>query len=161
MGSNYKFRKVVAFCPANSLLFYVKLTNLPYVITYILLFTFKSLFINNRKPFEVKKSKETDDKEKENVILMEEFEDDDFDSLQQETEAAEIEKVTSLESSMAAFSTNIYILFVCRIRGVECGEQDVSGLRNTNLEESKVVLVVNDQFAISESQLEAQILSLK
>ncbi|GBM18845.1 hypothetical protein AVEN_203119-1 [Araneus ventricosus] len=46
------------------------------------------------KPFDFKygRKQETDDEKEENMTLMEEFEDEDFGFLQQETEDAEIEE---------------------------------------------------------------------
>ncbi|GBN93233.1 hypothetical protein AVEN_136266-1 [Araneus ventricosus] len=70
-------------------------------------------FVNNDlKPFDFKygRKQETDDEKEENVILMVESEYEDFDSFQQEMEAAEIEEIISLESSMVDFSTNMLIL---------------------------------------------------
>ncbi|GBL86747.1 hypothetical protein AVEN_95994-1 [Araneus ventricosus] len=44
---------------------------------------------------------------------------------------------------------------VFRIVGVDNSELDVTGLTSTNLTTSKFVLVVKDQFAISESQIKS------
>ncbi|GBM13652.1 hypothetical protein AVEN_229613-1 [Araneus ventricosus] len=108
-------------------------------------------------------------KTKKGYLLMEESEDQDFGSFQQETGAAEMEEVICLESSMADLSTNRFVLinnvggaimkthysYVCGIQGVGGGELDMRGLMTTNLAKSKFVSVINDQFAISESQLKA------
>ncbi|GBL95892.1 hypothetical protein AVEN_227132-1 [Araneus ventricosus] len=68
---------------------------------------------------------------------------------------------------MVDFSINLYV-FICKLRGVRmkayysyvCGIQEVdggeyvmTGLRTTNLAKSEFVSMVNDKFAISESQL--------
>ncbi|GBO46531.1 hypothetical protein AVEN_156237-1 [Araneus ventricosus] len=113
---------------------------------------------------------ETDDEKEKNLILMEEFKKEDFGCFQQETEAAKMVEVIYLKSSSRAeFSTNIcalivnvggarmnvYYSCVCGIQGVGDDELDMTGLRTTNLAKSKFVSVVNDQFAISESQLKA------
>ncbi|GBM19645.1 hypothetical protein AVEN_107312-1 [Araneus ventricosus] len=54
---------------------------------------------NDMKPFDFKygRKQETDDEKEKNMILLEESEDEDFGSLQQETEAAEMEEVMYLE----------------------------------------------------------------
>ncbi|GBL90055.1 hypothetical protein AVEN_135425-1 [Araneus ventricosus] len=97
------------------------------------------------------------------------MEKDNFDSLQQEMKTMAIAEVTYLESPMAHFSTNMYILinnigdaimnthysYVYRTNGVDGGELDVTGWRNTNLVQSKFVLLMNNQFAISESQIKS------
>ncbi|GBM31253.1 hypothetical protein AVEN_223450-1 [Araneus ventricosus] len=94
-------------------------------------------------------------------MSMEEFEDNDFESFQQEMVAAEIEEITYLESSLADSSTNMYIFviggarvkihysYARRIDGADGGELDETGLRSTSLAKSKFALVVNDQFEIS------------
>ncbi|GBL78997.1 hypothetical protein AVEN_48957-1 [Araneus ventricosus] len=121
------------------------------------------------KPFNFKygRKQETDDEKEENVILMEESEDEDFDSFQQEMETAEMEEVIYLGSSTVEFSKNMFVLidnvgssrmkahylYVCRIQEVDGDEYDMTDLRITNLDKSKFDSVVNDQFAISESQL--------
>ncbi|GBM29273.1 hypothetical protein AVEN_155226-1 [Araneus ventricosus] len=80
-----------------------------------------------------------------------------------------VEEVIYLESSMVDFSTNMFVLidnvggdkmkehysYVCGIQEVVDGEYYMTDLRTTNLAKSKFVSVVNDQFAISESQLKA------
>ncbi|GBN44172.1 hypothetical protein AVEN_168929-1 [Araneus ventricosus] len=53
---------------------------------------------------------ETDDEKEENVLLIEESEDENFGCFKQGMEAAEIEEVIYLESSMADFSTNMFVL---------------------------------------------------
>ncbi|GBM39635.1 hypothetical protein AVEN_251563-1 [Araneus ventricosus] len=100
-------------------------------------------FVNNDlKLFDFKygRKQETDDEKVENVMLMVESEDEDFDSFQQEMEAVEMEKVIYLESSMVYFSTNLLVLidsvagarmkahylYVCVIQ-VEGGEYDTAG----------------------------------
>ncbi|GBM03482.1 hypothetical protein AVEN_95383-1 [Araneus ventricosus] len=84
-------------------------------------------------------------------------------------EAAEMEEVIYLESSMVDFSTSVFVLiynlggsrmkahhsYVCGIQEYDGGEYDTTGLRTTNLAKSKFVSVLNDQFAISQSQLKA------
>ncbi|GBN01589.1 hypothetical protein AVEN_36435-1 [Araneus ventricosus] len=98
-----------------------------------------------------------------------ESEDENSASFQQEMEPVEMEKVIYLELSMADFSTNLFVLihtvcgarvkahfsYVCRIQEVDGGEYDMTGFRTTNLAKLKFYSVVNDQFAISESQLKA------
>ncbi|GBN05117.1 hypothetical protein AVEN_132103-1 [Araneus ventricosus] len=73
------------------------------------------------------------------------------------------------KSSMVDFETNMFILinsvggvrmtasylYVCGIQEGDGGGYDTTGLRTTNLAKSKFVSVVNDQFAISKSQLKA------
>ncbi|GBM18821.1 hypothetical protein AVEN_203099-1 [Araneus ventricosus] len=70
---------------------------------------------------------------------------------------------------MVDFSTNLFVLiknvggarmkahysYVCWIQEVDGGEYDIIGLKTTNIDKSKFVLVVDDQFAISQIQLEA------
>ncbi|GBL77026.1 hypothetical protein AVEN_12678-1 [Araneus ventricosus] len=94
---------------------------------------------------------------------------EDFGSFQQEIEAAEIVEVIDLESSAIDFVTNMFVLidkdggprmkthylYVCGVQGVDGGEFDMTGLRITNMAKSKFISVVNDQFAISESQFKA------
>ncbi|GBN72900.1 hypothetical protein AVEN_205556-1 [Araneus ventricosus] len=84
-------------------------------------------------------------------------------------EATEMEEVIYLDSSMVDFSTNKFVLidkvgdarmkayysYVCGIQEVDSGEYDMTGLRTANLAKSKFVSMVNNQFSISESQLEA------
>ncbi|GBN66732.1 hypothetical protein AVEN_131132-1, partial [Araneus ventricosus] len=64
------------------------------------------------KPLDFKygRQQETDDEKEENVILMEEYENKDFGSFQQEMEAAGMEEVIYLDSSMVDFSTNLFVL---------------------------------------------------
>ncbi|GBL95703.1 hypothetical protein AVEN_660-1 [Araneus ventricosus] len=123
------------------------------------------------KPFDFKygRKQETDDEKEENVILMEESESEDFCFFQQEMEAAEMKELIYLESSMVDFSTNLFVLiynlggakmnahysYVCGIQEVDGVEYDMTGFGTTNLAKSKFVSVVNDQFAISQSQLKA------
>ncbi|GBO04924.1 hypothetical protein AVEN_105203-1 [Araneus ventricosus] len=45
--------------------------------------------------------------------------------------------------------------FVCGIQEVDDGKYDMTALRTTSFAKSKFVSIVNDQFAISESQLKA------
>ncbi|GBN08515.1 hypothetical protein AVEN_113920-1 [Araneus ventricosus] len=80
-----------------------------------------------------------------------------------------MEEVIYLESSMVDFSTNMFVLidniggakmkahcsYVCGIQEVDGVEYDTTDLRTTNLAKSKFVSVVNDKFAISDSQLKA------
>ncbi|GBM31352.1 hypothetical protein AVEN_192759-1 [Araneus ventricosus] len=63
------------------------------------------------KPFNFKygRKQETDDEKEENMILLEVSKDEDFGSFQQETEAAVVEEVIYLESSMVDFSTNVLV----------------------------------------------------
>ncbi|GBM17589.1 hypothetical protein AVEN_80889-1 [Araneus ventricosus] len=82
-------------------------------------------------------------------------------------EPVEMEEVIYLKSSTVHFSTNLFLLidnvggtrmkarysYVCRIQEVDGSEYDMTGLRTTNLAKLKFVSVVNDQFAISKSQL--------
>ncbi|GBM09706.1 hypothetical protein AVEN_186411-1 [Araneus ventricosus] len=117
---------------------------------------------------------ETYEKEKQNLKICKESEDDDCGSFQQESVAAKIKEVTYLESSMANFSTNLYILidnvrgvrmkacylYVCGIQEVDGGELGVTGVRLDNLGKSIFVLVVNDQFEISYIQLKVIIYDL-
>ncbi|GBN51596.1 hypothetical protein AVEN_259039-1 [Araneus ventricosus] len=119
--------------------------------------------------FKCGRKKETDGAKEENVILMEESEDEDFGSFQQEMEVAEMEDVIYLESSMADFSINLFVLiynlggtrikahysYVCGIEEIGSGEYDMPGLKTTTLAKSKFVSVVNNQFAISESRLKS------
>ncbi|GBL74911.1 hypothetical protein AVEN_243741-1 [Araneus ventricosus] len=100
---------------------------------------------------------------------MDESEHEDFGSFEKETDAAEMEDIFLLESSMADFSINIFVLidivgcarlkshysYVCGIQGVYDSELHTTGLRSANLAKLKFVSVVNDQFDISESQLKA------
>ncbi|GBM06753.1 hypothetical protein AVEN_62997-1 [Araneus ventricosus] len=122
-------------------------------------------------PFDFKygRKQESDDEKEENVILIEESEYEDFGSFQQETVAAGMQEVIYLESSMVDFTTNLFVFiynlggarmkahysYVCGIQEVDGGEYDMTGLRTTNLAKSKFVLGMNDQFAISQSQLKA------
>ncbi|GBL91864.1 hypothetical protein AVEN_172781-1 [Araneus ventricosus] len=64
------------------------------------------------KPFDFKfgRKQETVDEKKENVILMEESEGENFGSFQQEMEDAETEEVIYLESSIVDFSTDLFAL---------------------------------------------------
>ncbi|GBL96927.1 hypothetical protein AVEN_182510-1 [Araneus ventricosus] len=64
------------------------------------------------KPFDFKygRKQETSDEKEENLVLMEDFEDEYFGSFQQEMEAAEMEDIIYLESSMVNFSTNLFVL---------------------------------------------------
>ncbi|GBN24578.1 hypothetical protein AVEN_73004-1 [Araneus ventricosus] len=108
-------------------------------------------------------------KKKTGYLLMEESEDGDFGSFQQETGAAEMEEVIYLESSMADFSKNMFVLiddvggarrkahysYVCGIQEVDGGELGMTGLMITNLYKSKFVSMMNGQFTISESLLKA------
>ncbi|GBN24439.1 hypothetical protein AVEN_26373-1 [Araneus ventricosus] len=63
------------------------------------------------KPFDFKygRKQETDDEKEENVILMAQSEYEDFGSFQEEMEAAEMEEVIYMESSMVDFPTNIFL----------------------------------------------------
>ncbi|GBN48928.1 hypothetical protein AVEN_229328-1 [Araneus ventricosus] len=63
------------------------------------------------KPFQFKfgRKQETDNEEDQNVIQIEESDDEDFGFFQQEIEAAEMEEVIYLESSMLEFSTNLFV----------------------------------------------------
>ncbi|GBO05014.1 hypothetical protein AVEN_177168-1 [Araneus ventricosus] len=84
-------------------------------------------------------------------------------------EASEMEEIIYLDSSMVDFSTNVFVLnykvgdarmkayysYVCGIQEVDSGEYDMTGLRTANLAKSKFISMVNIQFAVSESQLEA------
>ncbi|GBM66061.1 hypothetical protein AVEN_207157-1 [Araneus ventricosus] len=102
--------------------------------------------------------KETDDEEEENVILTEESEDN-LGLFQQETESAEIEKVTYLESTMADFSTNMYILidnvggvikkvdysYVYRIQAFDGGDADLTKNMDATAELSVCSLVHRDK----------------
>ncbi|GBL76909.1 hypothetical protein AVEN_12586-1 [Araneus ventricosus] len=81
-------------------------------------------------------------KKKKNLILMEESEDQYFESFQQETEAEEVEEVIYLESLMVDFSTNMLVLidnfgsarmiphysYVYRTQEVDSGEYDMTAL---------------------------------
>ncbi|GBM35847.1 hypothetical protein AVEN_134099-1 [Araneus ventricosus] len=112
------------------------------------------------KPFHFMcgRKQEIDDEKEENVLLMEESEDEDFDSFQQETDAAKMEGVNYLESSMVDFSTNMFVMFdnigderkkahylyVCGIQEVVDCEYETTGLRTTNLSKSEFVSVVNE-----------------
>ncbi|GBM08007.1 hypothetical protein AVEN_71450-1 [Araneus ventricosus] len=49
--------------------------------------------------------------------------------------------------------TKAHYSYVCGIQEVDGGEYYTTGLRTTNLAKLKFVLLVNDQFAISENQL--------
>ncbi|GBM20915.1 hypothetical protein AVEN_253717-1 [Araneus ventricosus] len=92
---------------------------------------------------------ETDKVKEENVILMEESED--------VGAFFEIEEVIYLESSLADFSTNIFVLidnvgsvrmkahYICRIQGVDGGELDMTGLRTTNRAKPKFVSVSHSE----------------
>ncbi|GBM41519.1 hypothetical protein AVEN_32325-1 [Araneus ventricosus] len=96
------------------------------------------------------RNEEIDDEKEENAILMVESEVKDFGSFQQEMEAEAMVEVIDLESSIADFSTNIFVLidndggvrmkkhysYVC---GVEGDEFYMTGLRTTNLAKSKFV----------------------
>ncbi|GBN37127.1 hypothetical protein AVEN_233342-1 [Araneus ventricosus] len=64
------------------------------------------------KPFDLKYGRkiETGDEKEENVMLMEESEDEDFDSFQKEMEDVEIEEIIYLESFTVDFSTNLFVL---------------------------------------------------
>ncbi|GBN77773.1 hypothetical protein AVEN_100303-1 [Araneus ventricosus] len=80
-------------------------------------------------------------------------------------EAAEMEEVNYLDSSMVDFPTNMFLFidnvedarmkahysYVCKIQEVDGGEYDMKDLRNINLAKSKFDSMVNDEFAISES----------
>ncbi|GBM31407.1 hypothetical protein AVEN_98506-1 [Araneus ventricosus] len=102
----------------------------------------------------MEENKETDDQDKENVILMEQTEEIDFDSFQQEMKADEIEPVTYLESPMADFSTKtliwidndgyagmkIHYSYVFRIHGIDDGEMNMTVLRNTIWAKSKFLM---------------------
>ncbi|GBN82747.1 hypothetical protein AVEN_239042-1 [Araneus ventricosus] len=106
-------------------------------------------FVNNdMKPFDFKcgRKQETVDEKEENVILMEEYEDNDFGSFQREMGAAEMEEIIYLESSMVDFSTNLFALIDnvggarmevhyahVGIQEVKGGEYEIPGLRTTNL----------------------------
>ncbi|GBL95400.1 hypothetical protein AVEN_154803-1 [Araneus ventricosus] len=119
------------------------------------------------KPFDFKygRKQEIDDEKEENVILMVKSEDEDFGFFQQEMEAARMEEVINLESSMVDFSTNMFVLidnvggarmkayysYVCGIQEVDGGEYDMTYLRTTKLAKSKFVSVAKDQFSIFES----------
>ncbi|GBM33232.1 hypothetical protein AVEN_91632-1 [Araneus ventricosus] len=112
--------------------------------------------------FKYGRKQETDDEKKENVILMLESEDEDFGSFQKEMEAAEMEKLIYLGSSIADFSTSMFILidnfggakikahysYVFGIQEVDGGEYDMTDLRTINLAKLKIDSVVNDQFPI-------------
>ncbi|GBM78338.1 hypothetical protein AVEN_27935-1 [Araneus ventricosus] len=60
--------------------------------------------------FKYGRKQETNDEKEENVIPIEESEDEDFGSFQQEMEAAEMDEVIYLESSIVNFSTNLFVL---------------------------------------------------
>ncbi|GBO23285.1 hypothetical protein AVEN_208073-1 [Araneus ventricosus] len=97
---------------------------------------------------------------------MAESEVEDFGSFQQEMKAVEMVEAIDLESSVADFSTNTIVLinndgsakmktrysYVCGFQGVDGVEFDMTGLRTSNMAKSEIVSVMNDQFAISESQ---------
>ncbi|GBM68787.1 hypothetical protein AVEN_112861-1 [Araneus ventricosus] len=70
---------------------------------------------NDMKPFEFtyERKQEAVDEKAENVILIEESEDEDLGTCQQEMEAAKMEKVIYLESTMVDFSTNLFVLIEC------------------------------------------------
>ncbi|GBN20190.1 hypothetical protein AVEN_21436-1 [Araneus ventricosus] len=84
-------------------------------------------------------------------------------------EAAKMEDVIYLESSMVDFSINLFVLiynlggtrmkahysYVCEFEEIDSGEYDMTGLKTTTLAKSKFVSMVNGQFAISESQLKS------
>ncbi|GBM33563.1 hypothetical protein AVEN_197316-1 [Araneus ventricosus] len=122
---------------------------------------------DDMKPSDFKygRKEETDDEKEENAIFMAESEVEDFGSFQQEMEAAEMVEVIHLESIIADFSTNTFVLidndggarmkthysYVCGVQGVD-GEFDTTGLRTTNMATLKFVSVMNAQFDISESQ---------
>ncbi|GBN04256.1 hypothetical protein AVEN_269716-1 [Araneus ventricosus] len=87
------------------------------------------------------------DEKEENVIVMEESEDEISGSFQQEIDAAEMEEVIYLKSSMLDFSTNLFVLIYnlgddrmkthytnfCGIQEVDGGEYNITGVRSTNL----------------------------
>ncbi|GBM00332.1 hypothetical protein AVEN_32670-1 [Araneus ventricosus] len=101
------------------------------------------------------------------MIFMEKSEDEGFDSSQQEMEAAETEEIDYLKSYMVDFSIKMHILVnkvgsdrmntdyskFFRIVGVNGDELDITGFRSTNTSRSKFVLMMNDQFPISKSQI--------
>ncbi|GBM27737.1 hypothetical protein AVEN_25356-1 [Araneus ventricosus] len=60
--------------------------------------------------FKYGRKQETDNEKEENVILMEEYEDEDFGFFQQEMEVVEMEEVIYLESSMIGFSNNLFVV---------------------------------------------------
>ncbi|GBL76138.1 hypothetical protein AVEN_121735-1 [Araneus ventricosus] len=103
---------------------------------------------------------ETVDEKEENVILIEESQDENFCFSRRNgcfRDRKDIEK-----SSMDDFETNIFVLvdnvggvritahgsYVFRIQEVDGGVSDMTGLRTTNLTKSKLISVLNDQFAI-------------
>ncbi|GBM08616.1 hypothetical protein AVEN_52456-1 [Araneus ventricosus] len=93
------------------------------------------------KPFDFKygRIQETDNEKEENMILIVESKDEDFDSFQQEMEAAEMEEVIYLESFMVDSSTNMLVLiegtysYVCGFQKVNGDEYDMTGLRTITL----------------------------
>ncbi|GBL79829.1 hypothetical protein AVEN_28899-1 [Araneus ventricosus] len=84
-------------------------------------------------------------------------------------EAAKMEEIIHLESTLIHFSTNLFVLidkvggsrmkahysYVFGIQKIDGGEYDMTGLKTTYLAKSKLVSLVNDQFAISDFQLKA------
>ncbi|GBM40832.1 hypothetical protein AVEN_137333-1 [Araneus ventricosus] len=117
--------------------------------------------------FKYGRKQDTDDEKEENVILVGEYEYEDFGSFSTRNENCGDGGSNLSGIFHDCFLTNLFVLidnvgggrmkvhylFVCSIQEFDGGEYNMTGLRITNVVKLKFVSKVNDKFAISKSQL--------